>query len=141
MAKSIPLPKLEDLPEVVLFHRSHPSDQRILLHVPTGAESAETYPVRLNVTEHKQWFDRLPNSQTLKDRLSYEMHVCYYPHRNGTVMNLADPDELPWVRVAFAGAHVGRGRNSFDTYFRSRGHRHSKLPQSSFRSALRGGRK
>jgi len=140
MAKSIPLPKLAELPEVVLFHRSHPSDQQLLLHVPIGGDVAETYPVRLDRTEHKQWMDRLPNSQALRDRLTYEMHVAYYPHKNGTVMNLVDPDELPWIRKVFATARMSTGESRSDRYFRSRGQRHSRLPQSRFRTSLGGGR-
>ena len=117
MAKLIPLPRVEDLPDVVVFHRDHPSAQRFMLQVPTGPDGAETYLIRLDQpkqipgsydprTDHKGWMDRLPNSQALMDRLSYEMHVAYYPNHGGTVLTLENPDEIPWVREAFAGAYM-----------------------------------
>jgi hypothetical protein len=43
MAKILPLPKLADLPEVVVFHREHPTDRRIMLQVPTSSVDAESY--------------------------------------------------------------------------------------------------
>ena len=120
MSKLIPLPRVEELPEVVLFHRQHPSDQRLLLHVPTGPDGGETYIILLDQeapppghydprTDHKGWVKRLPNSQALLDRLSYDMHVSYYPHKGGTVMSLEDPDEIPWVQQALSLAHQSGG--------------------------------
>lgn len=131
MAKQIPLPKIVDLPQVVVFHRNHPVEQQLLLHIPTGPETGETYIIRLDqpkpptgeydpLRDHKGWVKRLPNSQALMDLLAYEMHVAYYPHKGGTVIALDDPDEVSWLRVAFALAREGRGSNSFDHYFTKR---------------------
>lgn len=140
MAKSIPLPKLEDLPEVVVFHRSHPSDRQLLLHVPTSQSTGETYPVRLDIIEHKQWVDRLPNSQALRDRMTYDMHIAYYPHKCGTIMSLEDPDEIPWIRQAFGMARVARRESRVDSYFNSRNFKRKMMPMSNIRQSLRGGR-
>ena len=138
MAKSIPLPKLTDLPEVVVFHRNHPAEQRLLLHVPTSISTGETYPVRLDVSEHKQWLNRLPNNKVLLDKLMYEMHVAYYPHKAGTVMPLTDPDEIPWVRQVFAAASVGQGKSTLDKHFAMRTTRHKQLPAPALHTALGG---
>jgi hypothetical protein len=140
MGKILPLPKHEELPEVVLFHRTSPGDPRLLLQVPTGAEEAETYVVRLDRIEHKQWFDRLLNSRALTDRLAYEMHVAYYPTRNGTVMTLEDPDEIPWVCQVLAAARM-QHNSQLGGYFNQRNARKRALPAPALKRALsaRGG--
>ena len=138
MAKSIPLPKLDDLPQVVVFHRNHPAEQRLLLQVPTGAEEAETYIVRLDQTEHRLWLERLPNYKKLRDRLAYEMHVAFYPQHGGAVMTLEDPNELSWTQVAFASAH-GNHTHPLARRFAQRGMRRRMLPRPRLRSALQSG--
>lgn len=138
MGKIIPLPKLADLPEVVLFHCTHPADPRLTLQVPTGTEDAETYVVRMNDSDHKQWIERLPNSLALRDRLSIEKHVAYYPHRNGTVMTLEDPYEIPWVAKAFAVARAQRS-SPLEGFFNRRRMRNRTLPAPTLKRALRGG--
>jgi hypothetical protein len=140
MGKFIPLPKLVDLPEVVLFHHEHPSDRRLLLQVPTGPDDGETYIVRLDETEHRLWFERLPNYKALRDRLSYEMHVAFYP-QSGTVMTLEDPDEVHWVQQAFAAAHQTT-QNPISGMFARRSLRRNRIPRPQLRTALQfGGRK
>jgi len=140
MGKNLPLPKSADLPEVVVFHRSDPSDQRLMLQVPTGTEESETYLVRLDKSEHRQWVGRLTNSQALMDRLSFEMHVAYYPHRNGTVMTLEDPYEIPWLAKVLAHARAQQS-SPMAGYFSKRQMRQRTLPVPALKRALgaRGG--
>ena len=120
MSTLIPLPHVDQLPDVIVFHRDHPSAQRLMIQLPTGQDEAETYVIRLDQpkpepgaydprTDHKGWMQRLPNSQALMDLLSYEMHVAYYPNHGGAVMMLEDPDEVSWVRQAFEMAHMAGG--------------------------------
>lgn len=147
MAKLIPLPRIEELPEVVLFHRNHPSDQRLMLQVPTGPETAETYIIRLDQRkpeagkydprlDHKGWIKRLPNSQALTDLLMYEMHVAYYPHKGGTVMKLDDPDTIPYMTQVVALARRSR-TTPFDKLLKRRTQRTRLVaPMSSFRQSL-----
>jgi len=94
--------------------------------------------VRLDNIDHKQWVERLPNHQWLTDMLSYEMHVSYYPHRNGTVMRLEDPYEIPWVAQAFAQARVQQS-NPLEGFFAKRKMRNRLLPVAPLKRALRGG--
>jgi len=105
------------------------------MQVPTGPDDGETYIVRLDETEHRLWLERLPNSQALRDRLSYEMHVAYYPQHGGTVMTLEDPDEIPWVRVAFAAAHQAVD-SPMAKLFARRSMRRNRLPRPQLRDAL-----
>jgi len=95
-----------------------------LVQVPTSQDDAETYVIRLDQpkhepgtydprTDHKGWMKRLPNSQALMDRLSYEPHVSYYPNHGGSVLTLENPDEIPWVREAFAMAHQASNAGAF----------------------------
>ena len=123
MAKLIPLPRYEELPEVILFHRSHPSDPRLLLQVPTGPDSAETFVLNLEQrpmpvgeydprTDHKGWVKRLPNSQALLDKLAIEPHVAYYHSRGGSSMVLDNPDEIPWVRKVMTLARLQTAQGS-----------------------------
>ena len=146
MAKPIPLPNVQDLPRVVIFHRNHPSSQCLLMHIPTGPESAETYPIQLDQKsppageydprhDHKGWIKRLPNSQGLMDRLSYEMHVSYYPHDGGCVMPLEDPDAIPWIRQALALARR-EGYGVFDQYFNRRRAYNRTLPRPNLQRML-----
>jgi len=146
MAKLIPLPRYDELPEVVVFHRTHPTEQRITLQVPIGPESSETYVIRMDQqsapsgeydprTDHNGWLKRLNNYQGLMDALALEAHVAYYPHRNGTVMPLEDPDTIPWMRKVVALARR-EGHSPFDKYFRKRSKRGRLMSVPPLRSAL-----
>ena len=147
MAKFIPLPNVVDLPDVVLFHKTHPRDQRLLLQVPTGPDTAETYVIRLDQPsapageydprqDHKGWMRRLPNSQGLTDMLALEAHVAYYPQRGGVVMPLEDPDTIPWMTKVVALARR-EGHSPFQRYFARRAVKARTLPQPYLRTALR----
>lgn len=146
MAKLIPLPRYEELPEVCLFHRSRPDSQRMLLQVPTGPETAETYVLDLSQrtpsaaeydprTDHKGWVERLPNSRALMDKLSYERHVAYYPKRGGIVMELDDPDNISWVQFAMMLARRFMTDSSSIEGFFARRQLQSRMPLRA--SALR----
>ena len=147
MAKFIPLPNYADLPEVVLFHRSHPSDQRLMLQVPTGPESAETYIIRLDQpsaepgkydprNDHKGWIKRLPNSQALMDKLACDMHVAYYYSHSGTVMTLEDPDQIPWMTQVIAMAHHTAGEGPYEKMHQKRALRSKHPMVSAFRNSV-----
>jgi len=103
MATLIPLPAYSALPKVVVFHREHPSEPLIVMQVPTGdSEEFETYRVRLDRKENKEWMRHLPNARNLAYQLTCEMHLVYFPHNEGTVLPLDDADELPLLRAAIA---------------------------------------
>lgn len=147
MAKQIPLPRYEELPEVVLFHRDDPRDTRLLLHVPTGPDSGETHIIDLAQpsapigeydprTDHKGWVRRLPNSRGLMDKLAIEPHVAYYYSRGGTVMVLDNPDLIPWLRIALAMARREAAPNSMQSMFERRQIRARQHGPSPFRRAL-----
>lgn len=116
---------------MVLFHRNHPAASRVLLQVPTGPETAETFVIDLNQlsqrsgeydprTDHKGWMKRLPNSQALMDKLACDPHVAYYIRRNGTSMVLENPDEIPWVRQVMAMARMEAPDSAVEARFRQR---------------------
>jgi hypothetical protein len=148
MAKPIPLPRYEELPEVVLFHRSHPASPRLLLQVPTGPDTSETYLIDMAQppapvgeydprTDHKGWVERLPGGRALMDKLACDMHVAYYHSRNGTSMVLEDPDQIPWVRQIMAMARIGSPDvGGVDAYFNRRSRQVAMMQPSPLRRSL-----
>jgi len=109
MATIVPLPAYASLPKVVIFHREHPSEPLIVMQVPKGGgEEFETYRIRLDRKEHKEWIRHLPNARNLTYQLTCESHLVYFPHDSGTVLPLDEAEELPALRAAIAQMR-GRG--------------------------------
>lgn len=132
---------------MVLFHRSHPSDARILLQVPTGQETAETYVIDMDQrpapvgeydprTDHKGWVERLPRSRELLDKLSCDPHVAYYPSNGGASMVLDNPDEIPWVAKVMAFARMQGNGQTMDSYFARRRAGSRQMPMLPVRAAV-----
>lgn len=106
MAKAVPLPRPDTLPEGVLLHRDAPGEPRFVLQVPNaGMDSAETYVVDLEDPMHEAWFGALKNHVELKDTLNVEMHVAYCP-RTGHVQPLKDLDEVSPAALMYAQARA-----------------------------------
>ncbi|HUX14823.1 MAG TPA: hypothetical protein VMW52_00025 [Phycisphaerae bacterium] len=121
MAILVPLPAYSALPKVVIFHREHPSEPLIVMQVPTGdSEEFETYRVRLDHKEHKEWMRHLPNARNLAYQLTCESHLVYFPHNEGTVLPLDDAEELPILRAAMQKMRSAPDPNRTDRMFAKR---------------------
>jgi len=107
VATALPLPKHADLPDLVVFHRDHPSDPVLTMQVPVNEarSSFETYLIRLDQEAHKGWFERLPGATELRDRLTYEMHVAYSP-QTGHLQEMEDVDAVSYPQQAVAYARA-----------------------------------
>jgi len=140
MAKRLPLPKVGDLPKVVLFHRDHPTDPRVVLQVPNDDFTAsETYLIRMDLQEHLAWFIHLPRERDLKESLSAAQHIRF-DTRTGDIEEIPDIDEpTPLQRFVAKGrrqrqlqeASAGVPRFSFMR-------RKRPIPSSPFRQYLEG---
>jgi len=133
----LPLPEPTGLPKVVLFHREHPSEPRLVLQVPDpGAENSETYVVRLDLPAHKAWMDGLERSRELLDLLKMEMHVAYEP-ATGWAQPLQDLDAPPPFMQDIQDARRKAGASQrFEHYFSMR---RTRVPaMSRFRMSLLG---
>lgn len=121
MAKIIPLPAFSALPKVVIFHREHPAEPLIVMQVPTGdSEEFETYRIRLDRAEHKEWMRHLPNARNLSYKLTCEAHLVYFPHDEGTVLPLDDAEDLPVLREAIAKMRSAPNPQRTDNWFSRR---------------------
>jgi hypothetical protein len=105
MAKAVPLPRQDALPEGVIFHREHPAEPRLVLQIPNAQlNDSETYVVKLDDPTHKAWFEALKNHSDLSYQLGMDMHVAFCP-RTGHVQPLKDVDEPSPMAFAMAMAH------------------------------------
>lgn len=104
MAKRLPLPHRNDLPEMVLFHREHPSEPMVILQVPNeGRTDSETYVIDLEDSTHRMWVEDLPNSRELRDKMSVAQHIAFSP-RTGHVQEVEDLDQIGEMAMMFADA-------------------------------------
>jgi hypothetical protein len=121
MGTVIPLPAYSALPKVVIFHREHPSEPLIVMQVPTGdSEAFETYRIRLDRAEHKEWMRHLPNARNLSYQLTCESHLVYFPHDSGTVLPLDDAEDLPVLRAVIAKMRNAQNPQTTDAWFTKR---------------------
>jgi len=121
MATVVPLPACAALPKVVIFHREHPAEPLIVMQVPTGdTEEFETYRIRLDMPEHREWMKHLPNARNLSYQLTCESHLVYFPHNEGTVLPLDDADDLPILREAIAQMRGAPNPQRSDDWFNRR---------------------
>ena len=121
MATVVPLPAYTALPKVVIFHREHPAEPLIVMQVPTGdTEEFETYRIRLDMPEHREWMRHLPNARNLSYQLTCESHLVYFPHDSGTVLPLDDADDLPILREAIAQMRSSSNPQQADNWFTKR---------------------
>lgn len=141
MAQAIPLPKHLDLPDLVIFHREHPSEPVLTMQVPTNEDRTEfeTYLVKLEQGEHQAWMERLPHYRALMDKLGYEMHVAFCP-RTGHFHAMADLDELNYTQLAIGCARQAAQANPLTSAVekRRRLERSAPAPISQLRSFLAG---
>lgn len=92
MARQIPLPAYDTLPEGVYFHREHPADPELILQIPdAGREDFQTYPIDLDDSVHLNWIKGLKNSRSLRNTLSWARHVAYAPE-TGHFQEMPDLD-------------------------------------------------
>ena len=92
MAVKLRLPDSQGFPQVVMFHREHPSDPMLVLQVPNlDATDSETYRIRLDRDADRAWMNRLQGSKRLLDLLQMEMHVAYEA-ATGACIGLPDAD-------------------------------------------------
>lgn len=141
MATAIPLPKYAALPNLVIFHREHPGEPILLMQVPTNEARSEfeTYYVKLEVAEHKGWFDRLPNAKGLLDKLGYVMHVAFCP-QTGYMQEMPDldaPNDMA-MAVGFARQMAGADPQQGAVERRRRIEAVAPMPISSLRQRLGG---
>jgi len=104
MAKRLPLPMCDKLPEVVLFHRDHPTDPRVVLQVPNDDfTDSETYIIRMDVQDQAVWLEHLPRVRDLRESLSAAQHVKYNT-RTGAIEEMPDIGApTPMERFVAAG--------------------------------------
>ena len=120
MGKRLPLPVISTLPEVVLFHRDHPTDPRVTLQIPNRFKTdGESYIVRLDQADDKHWMDCLPNSAQLLYTLTMEQHVAYYP-ATGHQQIIPDLDAPTPVEAAVAEARQLNSRSPVDDRMEAR---------------------
>jgi len=137
MATFVPLPPYSALPKVVIFHRQHPSEPLIVMQVPTGdSEAFETYRIRMDRAEHKEWMRKLPNARNLAYQLTCESHLVYFIHDSGTILPLDDAEDLPALREAIAKMRNAPNPQRSDAWFTRR--RHTVPGVSKLRMALVG---
>jgi hypothetical protein len=145
MATELPLPKPSELPEGVLFHRDHPSDDRIVMQLPNADRTdAETWVLRPSKFEHSAWLGALKNTRELQDMLTLEQHVAYCPS-TGHCEAVADIDTPSPTAMLIACARFMADRTvapSIENYFvrRRAGERGRSPMVSTLRLALGGGR-
>jgi hypothetical protein len=144
MATLVPLPHVDELPKVVIFHREHPSEPMLIMQVPTSdTEEFETFRLRLDNADHKQWLAKLPGARDLSYKLTFEQHLAYFPHDDGTTMRLENPDEPSYLQKVIAQMRTMPSKAKTDAEFLRRRQRKpgvSRLRQALSRKGAFGGR-
>ena len=142
MAARVPLPAKADLPELVLFHRDHPSEPQVILQVPNEDRTdSETFVIDLENQGHIAWLESLPCARELKDQFMLSQHVSYCP-RTGFIRDIPDLDEpsVFALQLAESRRKASGGASIFDRYFArratQRGHGQQVPGVSKMRRAL-----
>ena len=98
--KRLDLPKIGDLPKMVLFHRDHPAEPRVVLQIPNEDRTdAETYVLRMDRPSDVVWLNALKGARSGPNRIvdlrSAPRIVCNRaPHAPPTI---ADHTSRPLV--------------------------------------------
>ncbi len=78
---------------MILFHRDHPAEPRVVLQVPNEDRTdAETYVLSMDRPADVAWLNHLPRARELKDALMVSQHVAMDP-TTGHLQEIADLDE------------------------------------------------
>jgi len=140
MAKRLPLPKKDMLPEMVIFHRDYPGEPRVILQVPNDDKThAETYVLRMDKTEDTSWLGFLPCSKELKNLLSMDQHVAFNT-RTGDCWPIEDFDAPTAVELAIGHARTAQNprERSFQDLAASKRRNRVSAPVSPLRRWLGG---
>jgi len=104
MGKQLPLPKVGDLPVLILFHREHPTDPRLILQIPNDDfTQSETHIIRMDIPEQAAWLGHLPRARDLKCALKMSKHIKFYTD-TGFIQEMPDLDEPSRIEAEVARA-------------------------------------
>lgn len=94
MSERLELPKIGDLPKVVLFHREHPAEPHVVLQIPNEDRTdAETYVLRMDRPSDLVWLKALPRARIVLDELSVSQHFAL-DTETGAIQEIRDLDEM-----------------------------------------------
>ena len=104
--KRLELPTKDKLPKMVLFHRTHPSEPRVVLQIPNEDRTdAETYVIRMDRPSDVVWLESLPRARAVKDALMVEQHFALDTN-TGHIQPIGDLDALSPVEKVIREART-----------------------------------
>lgn len=104
--KRLELPKIGDLPKMILFHRDHPADPRVVLQIPNEDRTdAETYVLSMERPSDVVWLNALPRARELKDKLMVAQHIAM-DTTTGYIQEIEDLDALTTVEEIIREARL-----------------------------------